>query len=318
MITPPFLRKGDCVRLISPAGVINPDFVNGAEAFLASWGLNVLKGENVTKQEGRFSGSVTQRLFDLQEALDDTDCKAVFCSRGGYGAVHLIDKIRLESFRKSPKWLIGYSDITMFHSLLQKEGYASIHGGMAKMLAAQMNPGQSKADSEPASMLHNILWGNLPEYTTPTHPLNRNGQGSNLLRGGNLSILYSLRGTPFDYIPAKSILFIEDIGEKPYVVDRMMHNLKFGGILKNLSGLIVGQFTDYEEDSLFGKTVYEIIADAVSEYSYPVCFNFPTGHINQNLPLMIGSSVNLKVNEDGAKLNYIKKTPYLKKANKYE
>ncbi|MCK9311964.1 MAG: LD-carboxypeptidase, partial [Bacteroidales bacterium] len=144
MITPPFLRKGDCVRLISPAGVINPDFVNGAEAFLASWGLNVLKGENVTKQEGRFSGSVTQRLFDLQEALDDTDCKAVFCSRGGYRAVHLIDKIRLESFRKSPKWLIGYSDITMFHSLLQKEGYASIHGGMAKMLAAQMNPGQSK------------------------------------------------------------------------------------------------------------------------------------------------------------------------------
>ena len=305
MITPPFLKKGDCVRLVSPAGTINPDIIKGAEFHLSSWGLNVLRGKNVTKQEGRFSGSVTQRLSDLQEALDDTNCKAVFCSRGGYGAVHLIDKIHLEGFRKSPKWLIGYSDITMFHSLLQKEGYTSIHGGMAKMLAAQMNQDHSKTNSEPASILHDILWGNLPEYTTSTHSLNRFGESIGFLRGGNLSILYSLRGTPYDYIPAKSILFIEDIGEKPYVIDRMMHNLKFGGILKNLSGLIVGQFTDYEEDSLFGKTVYEIIADAVSEYSYPVCFNFPTGHINQNLPLVTGSSVNLKVNEDGAKLYYI-------------
>ncbi|MDD2611166.1 MAG: LD-carboxypeptidase [Bacteroidales bacterium] len=314
MITPPFLKKGDCVRLISPAGAINPNFVNGAEACLASWGLNVLRGENVTKQEGRFSGSITQRLSDLQEALDDADCNAIFCSRGGYGAVHLIDKIRLEGFREKPKWLIGYSDITMFHSLLQKEGYASIHGGMAKMLAAQMNQGQLKADSEPASMLHDILWGNLPEYTTLTHPLNRNGEGSGFLMGGNLSILYSLRGTPYDYIPDKSILFIEDIGEKPYAIDRMMHNLKFGGILKNLSGLIVGQFTDYEEDPLFGKTVYEIIADAVSEYSYPVCFDFPTGHTDQNLPLMTGSSVNLKVNADGAKLNYINKSTFSKES----
>jgi len=307
MITPPFLRKSDCVRLISPAGAINPDFIDGAEACLASWGLSVLRGENVTKQEGRFSGNVTQRLSDLQEALNDINCKAIFCSRGGYGSVHLIDKICLEGFRKSPKWLIGYSDITMFHSLLQKEGYASIHGGMAKMLATQMNQGPSRTDSLPASILHDILWGNLPEYTTPTHPLNRKGERSGFLRGGNLSILYSLRGTPYDYIPAKSILFIEDIGEKPYAIDRMMHNLKFGGILKDLSGLIVGQFTDYEEDSLFGKTVYEIIADAVSEYSYPVCFDFPTGHTDQNLPLINGSSVSLKVNANGAKLSYINK-----------
>lgn len=305
MIIPPFLQKGDCIRLVSPAGAINPDFVKGAEDCLTSWGLNVQTGENTTKQEGRFSGTVAERLSDLQQALDDPKCKAIFCTRGGYGAVHLIDKIDMEAFRKNPKWLIGYSDITMLHSLLQREGYASIHGGMAKMLAMQMDKNLIKADSEPAEKLHDLLWGDLPEYHIHTHPLNRYGENSGTLRGGNLSILYSLRGTPYDHIPEKCILFIEDIGEQPYVIDRIMHNFKLGGILKNLSGLIVGQFTDYNEDPSFGKTVYEIIADAVSEYAYPVCFNFPTGHTDHNLPLIVGCAVNLKVTAEGVELTDI-------------
>lgn len=305
MIYPAFLHKGDYVRLVSPAGAINPELVIGAVTCLSLWGLKVIKGKNVTNQKGRFSGSMIQRLSDLQEALDDPRCKAIFCTRGGYGAIQLIDKIDLKGFRANPKWLIGYSDITMLHSLLQKEGYTSLHGGMAKMLATQADQILTKVDSVSATRLHDILWGNLPEYQTATHPLNRNGKESGNLRGGNLSILYSLRGTPYDFIPAESILFIEDIGEQPYVIDRIMHNLKLGGILKNLSGLIVGQFTDYDEDPSFGKTVYEIIADAVSEYSYPVCFNFPTGHVDLNLPLIEGAAINLEVNDSGARVSYL-------------
>lgn len=306
MITPPYLQKGDHVYLVSPAGAIDADIVQGAEECLTKWGLHVFKGENATHQQGRFSGKQEERLNDLQKALDDPSNKAIFCTRGGYGSIHLIDKINLDAFRTNPKWLIGYSDITMLHALLQREGYASIHGGMAKMLAGQVHPELNNTNPETANILHDLLWGITPEYSVKRHPLNRMGEKSGNLAGGNLSILYSLRGTPYDYIPAGSILFIEDIGEKPYVIDRIMHNLKLGGVLKNLAGLVVGQFTDYEEDPSFGKTVYEIIADAVSDYSYPVCFNFPTGHVDCNLPLMTGSLVNLKVHENGSNLSYKK------------
>jgi len=306
MIIPPFLQKGDLIRIISPAGAINSDLIKGAEDCLTSWGLQVLKGENATRQEGRFAGNDNQRLHDLQEALDDAKCKAILCSRGGYGVVRLIDKINLDAFRLNPKWLIGYSDITMLHALLQREGYASIHGGMAKMLSGLMDPESTGINPEPATFLHDILWGSLPEYTTQKHPLNRHGDVSGILTGGNLSILYSLRGTPYDHIPEGSILIIEDIGEKPYVIDRIMHNLKLGGILKGLSGLIVGQFSDYEEDAEFGKSVYGIILEAVSDYSYPVCFDFPTGHVERNLPFIEGSIVRLNVGQNGGKLTYEK------------
>lgn len=304
MITPPFLQKGDLIRIISPAGAINSDLIKGAEDCLTSWGLQVLIGENASRQEGRFAGNDNQRLHDLQEALDDPQCKAILCSRGGYGVVRLIDRINLDAFRQNPKWLIGYSDITMLHALLQREGYASIHGGMAKMLSGQLDPESTGINPEPATFLHDILWGSLPEYVVQKHPLNRLGKVSGTLTGGNLSILYSLRGTPYDHIPEGSILIIEDIGEKPYVIDRIMHNLKLGGILKRISGLVVGQFTDYDEDPEFGLSVSEIIAEAVSEYSYPVCFNFPTGHVEHNLPFIEGSFVELSVTENGSKLFY--------------
>lgn len=305
MIIPPFLHKGDLIRIISPAGSIDTDLIQGSEECLTSWGLQVQRGLNASIQKGRFAGNDNQRLNDLQEALDDPKCKAILCSRGGYGAIRLIDKLNLNAFRKYPKWLIGYSDITMLHALLQREGYASIHGGMAKMLSAQIHPDPEGANPEPALLLHDLLWGTLPEYTTQKHPLNRLGEVSGTLTGGNLSILYSLRGTPYDYIPEGSILLIEDIGEKPYVIDRIMHNLELGGILKRLSGLIVGQFTDYDEDPEFGMSVSEIIAEAVSDYSYPVCFDFPSGHVDRNLPFLEGGTVKLNVTNTGAILTYV-------------
>jgi len=306
MIIPPFLHKGDLIRIISPAGSIDPNLIKGSEDYLTSWGLHVQKGLNASTQEGRFAGNDKQRLNDLQEALDDPQCRAILCSRGGYGAIRLIDKINLNAFRKSPEWLIGYSDITMLHALLQIEGYASIHGGMSKMLSDQLHPETSGINPEPGILLHDILWGTLPEYFTQKHPLNRLGEVTGTLTGGNLSILYSLRGTPYDHIPEGSILLIEDIGEKPYVIDRIMHNLKLGGILKRISGLIVGQFTDYDEDPEFGMSVTEIIAEAVSDYTYPVCFDFPSGHVDRNLPFIEGVIVKLNVTENGAKLCYEK------------
>ena len=302
---PPYLKEEDQVRLVSPAGSISPELIDGAEKLLSSWGYKVIRGEHVGGEYGRYSGTPKERLSDLQQALDDQNCSAIFCTRGGYGAVHLIDKISFDGFRSHPKWLVGYSDITMLHERLQMEGYASIHGGMAKLLTEEISK-ENPDVVEPASMLHDIICGKLPDYTIKSHDLNRIGDAGGCLSGGNLSILYSLRGTKYDFIPDGSILFIEDIGEKPYVVDRMMHNFKLGGIFERISGMIVGQFSEYEEDPLMRMTVYEIIADVVSEYTFPVCFDFPVGHVTRNLPLVSGADVEMHVNVEGAKILYIK------------
>jgi len=304
MIFPASLLHNDQVRLISPAGIIEPSIIEGAEKKLQEWGWQVVRGKSLVGAYGRYSGTVAERLYDLQEALDDPDCKAIFCSRGGYGCIHLIDKLSLTDFRKKPKWLIGFSDITLLHALLQSEGYASIHGGMARQLAIGTDPIETASCGKPLDMLHSILCGKRIEIKQPPHSLDRSGAGKGMLRGGNLSILYSLRGTPLDYLPEGCVLFLEDVGEKPYVVDRMMHNLKLGGILKRLSGLIVGQFSDYEEDPLMFGTVYELIADSVAEYNYPVCFDFPVGHTEKNIPLVTGSTVQLSVDKTGTQLLY--------------
>jgi muramoyltetrapeptide carboxypeptidase len=299
MQLPPFLQIGSVVRLVSPAGVIDSELVEGAATCLKNWGMSVQVGKNALLRNGRFAGNSQQRLSDLQEALDDTECKAIFCTRGGYGTIQIIEKLNWDSFIKHPKWLIGYSDITMLHTFLQNKGIASIHGGMAKALAVSLF-----SEQEHVNVLKSILFGSFPTYSCEPSLLNRRGNAVGPLAGGNLSILYSLRGTPYDHIPEKSILFIEDIGEQPYVVDRMMRNLKLGGILSHISGLIVGNFSNYEEDPLFGKTVSEIVADAVSEYSYPVCFGFPVGHDGRNLPLIGGAEVELDVQNKGVHLKF--------------
>lgn len=299
MLIPPFLQKGSVVRLVSPAGVIDSELVEGAKQCLNNWGLAVQVGKNANLRYGRFAGSGDERLSDLQEALDDPQCNAIFCTRGGYGTIQILEKLNWDAFMKHPKWVIGYSDITMLHVALQKSGIASIHGGMAKALFESLN-----VEQEHVNFLKKVLFGTFPTYTCEANPLNRLGNATGPLMGGNLSILYSLRGTPFDYIADESILFIEDIGEKPYVVDRMMHNLKLGGILSRISGLIVGNFSDFEEDPLFGKTVREIIAHATSDYNYPVCFDFPVGHDGRNLPMICGAEVQLDVRHEGVRLQF--------------
>lgn len=295
-MTPPFLKPNDQIRIVSPSGSIEPKYIVGARKTLSSWGLNATEGKFARTKYGRFAGTEAQRIADLQEALDDPAVNAILCSRGGYGVAQIIDKLDFSAFVKSPKWLIGFSDITILHNAISNLGVASIHGIMAKHLT------QFPADSIHVQKCRDILFGQMPTYTVPKHRLNRIGNAQGKLIGGNLSVLIGLRGSQFDLDYKNNILFIEDIAERPYQIDRMMQNLRFSGVLAQLSGLVVGQFSDCEEDPLMKKSVAQLIADAVSEYDYPVCFNFPAGHVDDNLPLKMGEIVHFEVVKNGGKL----------------
>ncbi len=297
MVFPDFLRKEDSIAIVSPAGKVNPLYVEETAQLFREWGLNPYLGNSTLASYGRFAGKDEERLKDLQETFDRPDIKAILCSRGGYGSFRLLNRLSFKQLKKHPKWVIGYSDITALHSAIQKHGIASLHAPMCKHLSSL---------KEDITTLHlkEMLFGSLPDYSFPGHPLNRKGHSEGILRGGNLSILYGLRGTPYDLLPKGSVLFIEDIGEKPYQIDRMIHNLQLGGILKNISGLIVGQFTEYEEDELMKKSVYQSIADLVAEYDYPVCFNFPIGHTDKNYPVVCGSRVIFEVKDNTVELSF--------------
>ena len=297
-MTPPFLLPQDQIRIVSPSGVIDPTYIDGAIKALSSWGLQVTEGEFARAEYGRFAGTNEQRIADLQAALDDTDVKAILCSRGGYGIAQIIDKLDFTKFIESPKWLIGFSDITILHNAISNLGIASIHGIMAKHLT------ELPATSELVQGLKDILFGTLPHYTIPAHELNRIGSAQGKLIGGNLSVLAGMIGTPFDLPYDGNILFIEEIAEKPYHIDRMMQNLRLSGALAKISGLVVGQFSYCDEDPLMKMSIAEIIADAVKEYHFPVCFNFPAGHVDYNLPLVIGVKVILKISDTFSIINY--------------
>ena len=291
--------RGEEIRIISPSGFIQPEYIDGAKNVLSDWGLNPTEGKYAREQYGRFAGTQEQRIHDLQEALDDPNVKAVLCSRGGYGLAQIIDKIDFSLFQKNPKWLIGFSDITVLHNAISALGICSLHGIMAKHLT-ELPP-----DSQSVTQLKNILFGELPAYTIPPHPLNKQGKAKGNLIGGNLSVLMGLRGTRFDLNYQNNILFIEDVGEKPYHIDRMMQNLRLSGVLSQLSGLIVGQFSDLEEDPLMSATIYELIYNAVKEYDIPVCFDFPVGHVDENLPLIVNTDVCLDVLEENVLLSWL-------------
>lgn len=295
---PPFLQPSDQIRIISPSGVINPVLIDGTIKELTNWGLKVTEGEYARAEYGRFAGTREQRIGDLQQALDDPNVKAVLCSRGGYGVAQIIDKLDFSAFIKSPKWLIGFSDITILHNAILGLGIASIHGIMAKYIS------ESSVNPEPTAMLRKILFGELPAYFIPAQELNRTGCSTGKLIGGNLSVLMGLRGSRYDLDYKDAVLFIEDVGEKPYQIDRMIQNLRFSGALAQLSGLIVGQFSDCEEDPLMMQTIRKSILATVKEYNYPVSFNFPAGHVDYNLPIILGTKVNLLVTEERTELRY--------------
>ncbi|GAB4290654.1 MAG: LD-carboxypeptidase [Marinilabiliales bacterium] len=294
------LVKGDKVIIISPSGKIDKSKITNAINHLESWGLMVLTGEYSKHKYYQFAGTDRQRLQDLQNALDRLDIKAIFCARGGYGLNRIVDSVDFTRFLKHPKWIVGFSDITILHQVINNKFHIpTIHGLMPNSYP------DFPLKNKPLNMLKKTLFGSFPNYKIKSHQLNRKGKGAGKLVGGNLSVLYSLRGTNHDYDFDGKILFIEDLSEYHYHVDRMMINLKNGEKLKNLAGLIVGKFSAMKDkSSRFGKSVEEIIYEAVSEYNYPVCFNFPAGHIKVNLPLIFGKEIELSVDNQNSYIKY--------------
>ena len=289
---PPFLLPGDQVVIISPAGNIDREIAERGAQILRNLGFIVEIGHNAFEHEGVFAGSDSLRAADMQRALNDKSVKAIFFSRGGYGSVRTHTLLNWSSFFKKPKWLIGFSDITVFHAFLSNHKIASMHG----VMTAWFEKGGSLTDS--FTEMVELLRGKTPKYALLPHEQNRLGAATGILTGGNLSILLSLRGTPLDISPKGKILFIEDIDEYHYHIDRMMYNLKTGGILEQISGLIVGYFTAItDRETPFGKFSAAINREAVAPYRYPVCFGFPAGHELPNRPLILGSRILLDVSD---------------------
>ena len=294
-IYPPKLKRWDKAIIISPSGNVDIQYINGASKVLQNWGLLVEVATYADRQYGRFAGTVDQRGADLQQAMDDPNVKLIFCSRGGYGVVHLLDKLNFEGIRQYPKWIVGYSDITALHLALLQEGIVSLHAPMARHL--------TEDSLDIASVyLKDALFINMPDYFLASHSLNRKGLVTGKLFGGNLAVLSGLIGTPYMEVPENGILFIEDIAESPYKIDRMMWQLKLSGILGRISALVIGQFTDCLEDPLMGSTIYESIRDIVKEYNYPLVFDFPVGHVKENYPLLHGGLVEIEVRENKVKM----------------
>ena len=283
------LKKGDAVAVISTARKVSPEELDFAITKIKSWGLNVCFGNNLFKNHHQFSGTIQERTDDLQWALDDNKIKAVFFARGGYGSVHVVDYIDWHSFKTNPKLLIGFSDITVFHSHVhQCYNTPTLHAAMP-ITFPQNTDGALKN-------LRDILFGENVSYKFKGHSFNKNGKVKAAIVGGNLSILYSLLGSKSQLDTAGKILFLEDIDEYLYHIDRMMQALKRAGMLENLSGLMIGGMNEMNDNTIpFGKTAEEIIRDVVSEYTYPVAFNIPSGHINENLPLLFGEKASFTV-----------------------
>jgi muramoyltetrapeptide carboxypeptidase len=296
---PPYLNQGDKVSIISPAGKIDHQVLVQGASLLREQGFLVEIGQHALDEENIFAGSDSARAADMQQALDDKSVKAIFFSRGGYGSLRTHYHLNWSSFFKKPKWLIGFSDITVFHAYLSRHNIASVHGVMTAWFEKDGVP------TESFLRIINLLKGEVPDYSITSHELNRNGLASGVLTGGNLSVIQSLRGTPFDISPKGKILFIEDIDEHHYHIDRMMHNLKTGGVLKKISGLIVGYFTGIKDgDTPFGKTSCEIIKEAVAPYRYPVVFGFQSGHELPNYPIIMGSIISLDVSEKNVLMKF--------------
>lgn len=297
MQIPAYLKKGDTVAIIATARKISEEEIKPAIAFLESYGLNVICGAHLYKTDNQFAGTDEQRASDLQWALDNKDVKAIIIARGGYGTVRLLEHIDFTEFKKHPKWLVGYSDVTVLHNAIHQLGIASLHATM---------PLNFSKNKEATKSLVDALFGTHEQIELEAHFFNKTGKATGELVGGNLSLLFTLAGTPYDIDTTNKILFIEDLDEYLYHIDRMMMQLKLSGKLKHLSGLVIGGMTDMKDNAIpFGKTEEDIILDAVKEYNYPVCFDFPAGHIDRNLALYFGRTVELNVQSQNVSLKFL-------------
>ena len=302
LIKPEYLKKGDTVAIVAPSGVLKNynGYILKAKELLKSWELEVVIGENVFNDNGHFAGTDNQRSADFQLALDDKSIKAIWCARGGYGAMRVIDNLNFEKYKENPKWIIGYSDITAIHNDLHNNKSESIHGIMCKSL--------EKIDvdnNESISLLKKTLFGEKLSYTIEGNNYNIEGNSNGQLIGGNLTLLHCLLGSESSIDTDGKILFIEDLGEYLYHIDRMLISLKRAGYFDNCKGLIVGDFTDMRKNTTpFGRNLKELILDIVREYDFPVSFGFPAGHGEKNYPMILGREINLEVSKQQSTINF--------------
>jgi len=297
LISPPFLKKGDKVAIIALASKLNSEDIQSAINLMQeNWGVEVIVGESVSASYFNFAGNDEVRLRDFQQQLDNQEIKAVFSARGGYGSSRIIDAVDFSKFQENPKWIIGFSDITAIHWQLQILGFQSFHAPMPKTFML---------DYDSVQKLEAFLFGENINYTIPSSPINKQGVGAGQIVGGNLCILAHLIGSKSELDTDGKILFIEDISEYLYNIDRMMIQLKRAEKLKNLAGLIVGNFSYLKEsDEPFGKTFYEIIAEHTAEYNYPICYDFPVGHDAINWTIPCGRFASLGVVNEGVRLAF--------------
>jgi len=298
IIQPPYLKKGDKIAIVCPAKKL-PKPIDYAVSVLKSWGLEVILGQSVYAEANQFAGSDALRASDLQTFLDDPLIKAVIAGRGGYGTIRIIDELDFEHFRKNPKWVVGFSDITVLLAhLFAQQNVQSMHAQMPYTFG----------DSTPTALisLKKALFGERQSYSYESIFKNRTGNCSGTLVGGNLTLLCMLQGSVSEVDFDDKILFLEDVGEHEYSIDRMVRMLKRAGKLAKLKGLIIGAFNEIEEEPIpFGQTADEVIWTLVEEYNYPVCFSFPTGHIENNLAMVVGAEVELKVENNKVEFKYL-------------
>ncbi len=288
MITPPYLQKGDTIAIVATARKNIDDNLKPAISWLKNWGLEVVVGNTIGLDYNQLAGTDEQRAADFQTQLDNPNIKAIWCVRGGYGTIRMIDLLDFTKFKQHPKWIIGFSDVTVLHSHLNTLGFASIHGIM---------PVSSKASEEAKETLRKALFGEALSYTMPCDNMNRFGFAKGELVGGNLSILYSLFGSQSAIDCSNKILFIEDLDEYLYHLDRMMMNLKRNGCLESLKGIIVGGMTKMKDNEIpWGKNALEIIDDVTKKYAIPIIYNFPAGHMADNRALIFGRQISMDVN----------------------
>ncbi len=295
MKIPPYLKKGDTVAIVCTARKFMPEDAIPAKELLESWGLKIKLGATIGLDSCQLGGTDTERAADFQNMMDDDNIKAIWCSRGGYGTVRIIDMLDFTKFKKHPKWIMGFSDVTVLHSHANVERIATLHSIMPFTVP--------KAPEEVKETLRKALFGEHIEYKVPTVSYNVKGKATGEIVGGNLSILYSLLGSKSSLDMKDKILYIEDLDEYLYHVDRMMQNMKRNGYFDNVKGLIVGGMTDMHDNEIpFGQNAVQIITAIASQYNIPIAFDFPAGHMKDNRTLVLGSQVDFEVNDKEVKL----------------
>lgn len=297
MITPEFLQKGDTIGILATARKIDLVNLQPAIKLLESWGLHVVIGKTIGKEDHQLAGPDWQRATDFQEMLDNPKIKAIWAAKGGYGTVRIIDRIDFTNFKKKPKWIIGFSDVTVLHSHINNMGIETLHAVMAASAKT--------ASPQAIETFRKSLFGEKLEYHIPASPFNKTGKATGEIVGGNLSVLYSILGSKSEVDYKGKILFIEDLDEYLYHIDRMMMNLKRNGYFDGLKALVVGGMTEMNDNDIpWGKNALEIIQDVLKDYKFPIIYNFPAGHIKDNRALILGKTVSIDVNDKEASVKF--------------